>query len=126
MEYQTLMAFLWIPFYALISKIIFFKEKRLNYTEHLIIYLYTIAQVSLISFSYTLILLCFGFNFVYISYLSILLMIVYNAYVLKRIFKLSVGRTVWKTVQFLLFLVGLMIVFGIVMVILGIASKAAG
>ena len=53
-------------------------------------------------------------------------MIAYNAYVLKRIFELSVGKIIWKSIQFILLLLALMIIFGIVMVILGVATKTAG
>lgn len=124
MEYQTIMAFLWMPFYALISKMIFYKQKQLNYTEHLVIYLYTIAQVSILSLLYNIILLFCGINFIFISYVTIAIMIVYNAFVLKRIFELSLGKIIWKSIQFILFLLVLMIGFGIAMVILGIAKKA--
>ena len=125
MEYQSIMAFLWIPFYALISKTIFYKNKQLNYTEHIIIYLYTIAQISIFSLPFHIALLFAGINYIYISYITIVFMIAYNAYVLKRIFELSVGKIIWKSIQFILLLLALMIIFGIVMVILGVATKAA-
>ena len=46
-EYASIILMLFIPLYALMSRIVFFNRKEYNYTEHLVIFMYIIAQISL-------------------------------------------------------------------------------
>jgi hypothetical protein len=45
-SYISIIMMLFVPFYALMSKIVFFNLKKYNYTEHLVIFMYIISQMS--------------------------------------------------------------------------------
>jgi len=103
-EYQTLVMMFYIPFYALLSKLIFIKHKQFNYTEHLVIFLYAQAQVSIFGFFFIIILLLLKIPFVFISLIYSLLMFLYMAFVLKRMHNLNFIEIVLKTLIFLIIL----------------------
>lgn len=111
---QTLISLISIPLYALVSKLLFLKKKNLNFTEHVVIYLYTSAQMSIVSFPLLLLLLVLGFNYYILTYVLIFVMIFYVAYCLKRIFKLTMTEIILKTLLFFIILVFLMILSGVV------------
>ena len=110
-EYQSIVMMFYIPLYALMSKITFLKIKKYNYTEHLVIFMYIQAQISIISLFYTVGLLILGVPFIVLSYLIIPLMIVYSAFCLKRLYSLNFQEIILRTLIFL-------IILGIFMVLL--------
>ena len=77
-EYQTIVMMFYIPFYALISKIVFIKHKQFNYTEHLVIFLYAQAQVSIFGFFFVILLLLVKVPFIIISLVYTFLMFLVN------------------------------------------------
>jgi len=44
-EYASIILMFFVPFYAFMSRIVFLKNKTFNYTEHLVIFMYVIAQI---------------------------------------------------------------------------------
>lgn len=115
-EYSSLMFFLTIPFTALISRIVFLKNKKYNYAEHLIINLYSYSHVSI---STTLIYFLTIWNqtiFSIVSLFAIIIQITYYAYVLKRIYQLNAEQIILKTLLFL----AILFVFMFVLIVLGI------
>ena len=62
-EYQSLAMMTNVPIYALISRLVFIKEKRYkyNYTEHLVIFMYILAQLSMINVILSIVGAIFGF-----------------------------------------------------------------
>jgi len=100
-EYQSLIFFATIPFIALISRLVFLQNKKYNFTEHLVISTYgyslcsicTIAIYSLTVWNSTL--------YLYITYFVLILQMLYFAYILKRIFELSMEEIILKTLLFL-------------------------
>lgn len=114
-EYQSLIIFLTIPLLAGISKLVFLRNKRYNYTEHLVINTYAYSHASIFS---TLLYFATFWNQTAFGYLAVSILpiqIIYFSYVLKRLFRLS-----WKQLllKILLFLLVLLVVY-IVLIILG-------
>ena len=101
MEYSSLIYASMIPIFALISWVIFLK-KRYNFTEHLVIYMYSMSLYSITSVVFGLLILVispgFYIPFGFSLYLVVLL---YHCYLLKRLFKISVKEIILKTFLFL-------------------------
>ncbi len=112
-EYQSLVMMFYIPIYALIARISFIGLKKFNYTELLVIFMFTQAQISIASALVTLITAFFGVTMGAVSLISLPLMILYNAFCLKRIYNLNFSGILLRTLLF-------MVVLGITFVILGI------
>lgn len=113
-EYQSFIFFLSIPVFALISRLIFLKNKKYNFSEHLIINLYTYSHISL---TVTVIYFLTIWNqpvFVVMSIIGTLFQIVFFAYVLKRLYSLTLGQILLKTLLFFSLLIPLMIIVMIV------------
>lgn len=112
-KYQSILSIVSIPIYALLSKIMFLRNKKLNFTEHIITNLYLFAQYSITSFPVLLLSLMLGFNYIIATYIGLLFYFIYTAYALKRIFILSAGRIIWKTILFIFLLLFLMLLISI-------------
>lgn len=110
-EYQSIVMMFYIPLYALMSKITFLKVKKYNYTEHLVIFMYIQAQISIVSLFYLVGLLILGVSFMVLSISIIPLMILYSAFCLKRLYGLNFQEIIFRTLIFL-------IIFGVFMVLL--------
>ena len=109
-EYQTLLMMLYIPVYALMAKLVFIGLKRYNYTELLVIFMYTQSQASIVLALVVLICISLGINFMLISFISIPLMIFYTGFCLFRLYKLNYQEIILRSLIFL-------IVFAIAVVI---------
>ncbi|SHH31369.1 DUF3667 domain-containing protein [Winogradskyella jejuensis] len=111
-EYQSIAMILNVPIYALMSIIVFIGEKkfRYNYTEHLVIYMYLLAQLSIIGFFIVIISAMCGLSFGQVSFISGPLLLIYIGYSLKRIFNLDWLNFIMRTLIFICVL----IVFGII------------
>ena len=101
MEYQSIYMFLSIPIMALISKLVFWNYKNYNLVEHFVIYLYTYSHISIISVTLNLLFiwnttLLFG-----VSIVTVLLLFVFTAYVLKRLYQLDNASVILKSSLFL-------------------------
>lgn len=98
MEYNSLIYSFLVPLFALISWIIFL-DKTYNLTEHIIIYLYSMSLLTVVS-------VIIGQIFLFISPSDYMiygilmwpLMFLYHCYILKRIFQLSFGTLILKSV----------------------------
>lgn len=101
MDYQSFMFFATIPILALISWIVFLNKKKYNYAEHLIINLYAYSQASIVLILISLLTVWNNHLFSIVSVVTIFIQIFYFFYVLKRLFKLSSGQMVIKTLYFL-------------------------
>ena len=110
-EYQTLIFFLLVPLLAFMTKIVFLRNKKFNYTEHLVIVFYSYSQMS---FVVTTISLFAQFDeqvFFWNSMLAIPIQILYFAYVLKRLYGLNLLQIFLKTLLFLVILLFFYILF---------------
>ncbi len=114
-DYQALLSSLSIPILALISMVVFHNYKKYNFTEHIIIYLYSYSHIAaVLSLIGAFGIFAGSFNSLLITlYAQILLYIIYHSYVLKRLFKLSTKQIILKTLLFLVILLFLFIIASI-------------
>jgi len=122
-EYQSVIMLFYVPIYALMSRTVFFNDKKFNYTEHLVIFMYILAQVSLVSAILTVICAFFGVTIGTISIITMPLQVIYSAYCLKRLYSLNLSGILIRT---LLFLVVLLIMFVIASVVMAIIMYLNG
>jgi len=114
-EYQSLVMMLYVPVFALMSKLVFINIKKHNYTEHLVILMYMSAQLSIAgAIIMVVIATFFEFTLGEISIGLLPIYIIYGSYCFKRIYKLSLKGIILKM---LFFLVILFIVFILVTII---------
>lgn len=114
MEYNSLLNFVFIPFLALLSRLVFLKNK-LNFTEHLVIYFYTISLISMVSVVLTiLIVVFFSVPFVKFTILLYAFMLLYHCFTLYRVFALSFKQLMIKIFIFLPLFLLFYIIFSIV------------
>jgi len=111
LEYQGLLFILMIPLYALLSKLTFYNQKAYSYLKHMVIVGYTQAQLSIFLFAPTIILLLLGYNYMKISNWLMLFMFLYSCFVYKRLFKLSLGQIIGRTLLFIAYLIGIVILY---------------
>ncbi|QNJ96816.1 DUF3667 domain-containing protein [Constantimarinum furrinae] len=113
-EYQSFIFFLMIPILAGMSRLVFLKNKKFNYSEHLVLNMYTYSQASILI---TLIAFVAQFNedAAYVFQISSLaIQILFFAYVLKRVFALNLIQIILKTLLFLVVLIPVYIIFVII------------
>lgn len=124
-EYQPIAMMLNVPVYALISRLVFIKEKkfRYNYTEHLVIFMYILAQISIISVFLTLIGASFGLSIGLMSMILGPIQLIYSGYSLKRIFNLDWPNFILRTLIFIGVLIVLTVIF---LVVFGIVAYNTG
>ena len=121
-EYNSLIFFTLLPVFALISFIVFYNKKKYNYAEHLIINLYAYSQVSIATTLTLFLTLWYNTISTYISISAIVFQILYYAYVLKRLFKLTWKQLLIKTLYFLAILIPFYIIGSIIAVIIIFAT----
>ena len=113
-EYQSLIMMLYVPIYALMSKIVFFNLKKYNYTEHLVIYMYILSEATIISSIVTIIAMYFGVTIGTIGFAFVIpFQILYSAFCLKKLFDLSLLGIIWRTLFFLVILAIFFVLFSI-------------
>ena len=103
-DYHSIVLMLFIPLYALMGNIVFFNIRKYNYTEHLIAFMYIIAQLTIIGAFIVVLSAIVGLKMGNISLYVMLMQILYSAYCLKRLYKLSFSGIVLRTLFFILVL----------------------
>ena len=123
MEYQSFVMMLYVPLYALLSKLVFFNLKKFNYTEHLVIFMYILAQTSIIGSLITILSASLGLSIIVLTYGFILpLQIIYSAYCLKRLLNLNLKEIIIRTLLFFVFLFVLFIILIVLVIVFMIFS----
>ena len=117
-EYMSLFMMLYIPLYAFIARVTFVGLKKFNYTELLVVFLYWQSQTSIVSSLIIIISAMLGVANGVVSMTFLPIMMLYAAYVLKRLYKLSFGQIVLRTLLFFFVLGAVMVI--VTMVIIGI------
>ncbi len=117
-EYQAFIFFLSIPVFALISRLIFLKNKKYNFSEHLVINLYTYSHIALTVTAVYFLAIWYQPVFTVVMIIAALFQIVFFAYVLKRLYSLTLSQILLKTLLFFLVLIPLFIILIIVAIIL--------
>lgn len=122
LEYNSLFYSFLIPLFALISWVIFL-NKKYNYTEHIIIYLYSMSLLSIIMVIISQIVLSFTPQSYFLTgILSWPLMFFYHCYLLKRVFKLSLGDLILKSIIALALFFAIYMIISILMFIILMAT----
>lgn len=116
LKYFNFIAFLLIPFYALLSFLVFGKKKY-NYGEHLVINSYLLG---LALFSGTLFFLLGLVTSPYIYMLSSLIIVFYYSYTYKKLSDYSVGQIFLKFLKFIAVLILLSIIFVVLVIVITI------
>jgi len=122
-EYQSIIMMFYVPIYALFSKLVFLKKKTFNYTEHLVIFMYILAQISIVSVLLTVIGAFIGVSLGEIAIIVFPMQVIYSAYCLKRLYKLSIKGIILRTLLFFGILLFIVIALLIVAIIVGIIFK---
>ncbi|WP_299278830.1 DUF3667 domain-containing protein [uncultured Psychroserpens sp.] len=117
-EYMSIFMMLYVPLYAIIARISFMGLKKFNYTELMVVLMYWQAQTSIITSVIIIIVAMLGITQGMISFIFLPLMILYGAYVFKRLYNLSIGQIVLRTFLFLGVLASTMIIITIIIVII--------
>lgn len=123
-EYQSIVMMFYVPFYALISKVVFLNYKQYNYTEHLVIFMYILAQITIFGLFLTLSGAMLGLDMGILGLITVPIQIIYSAYCLKRLFKLSMAGIILKTLIFFMVLFVLFVIAAIIMAFIMIRSGA--
>lgn len=116
-EYQSLFMMLYIPFYALMAKISFFGLKKFNYTELLVIFIYIQAQISIFAFLLSIITISLGITQGTAGFIMMPFMILYAGYCLKRLYGLSLGDMLVRTLLFFVVLIGFLVIFTVIFLV---------
>jgi hypothetical protein len=122
-EYMSIFMMLYIPIYALIARVTFVGLNKFNYTELIVVFMYWQSQTSVVSAVIIILTAMLGIPNGYVSMIFLPIMMLYAAYVLKRLYQLSFGEIVLRT---LLFLVVLGVVFVIIMIVVIIIMLITG
>lgn len=113
LEYQSLLVMLNIPVYALIAFLVFFTLKKYNYTEYLVLFLYTTAQMTIVFFIPQLIGMNLGYSIGQMGYLTLAIQILYTAFCFKMIFKISIGGLILRLLFFIVISIITILMIGI-------------
>lgn len=117
-EYNSFFYFILIPALAFISLIVFYNKKH-NYTEHVVIYLYTMSLTSIVSSIVSLIMLMtIPQSFMIFGIGINLLSILFHCYLLKKIFELKPMELIGKFLLFLVIFFICYFIFGILMLVI--------
>jgi len=125
LEYQSALYIIFIPIYAIFAWLTFLNLKKYSYLKHVVITTYSQAHLSIFMVIPTIVCLMLGFNFFkFVYFFSFPFMILYSAYVYKRLYKFSVRRIIWKTIWFLIITGGIYIIFNIIVWVILFATGA--
>lgn len=117
MEYNSFFYFALIPVLALFSRIVFLK-KPFNYTEHIVIYFYTMSLGSVLSSLIGFIVLLLDpASMVFVALFMNLLLFLFHCYLLKRVFQLTISQLVLRSILFIVLFGVSYVIFSILMVI---------
>jgi len=101
-EYISIFMMLFVPVYALISRTVFFNIKTFNYTEHIIIFMYVIAQISIVGAFFNLVGVVFGISLGSLAFVNGPFQLIFTAYCLKRLYKLDFLNLILRSLIFII------------------------
>lgn len=117
-KYQSLLYIFTIPFSAFGTWFAYYliRERKYNFTEHLVINLYYYAQYIIITAVISIVFLIVGLDFLVISSLVSVLTLLYLFYVLKRVF----NNLFWEAMARFLIVMLIYIISMLVIIAIGI------
>ncbi len=99
-EYQAIISFISIPFYAIVSKLVFWNYKKYNFIEHIVIYLYIYSHTQIIASIVGMLFIWSTTAQMTISSILMFVYVGYAIYVLIHLFALTVKQVLLKTLFF--------------------------
>lgn len=118
-NYQGVFFSILMPFIAVGTWIVFLDYRKHNYTEHLVINLYTTAQIIYFSFITYLLFAFFGIaDYLLASLIITPLTIIYGAFIFKKLYPLSFINVLIRYVAaYIIYIIMFMVIVAIVLVI---------
>ncbi|MEM7185152.1 MAG: DUF3667 domain-containing protein [Bacteroidota bacterium] len=114
-DYMTLMYIMSLPLYALVALVTFLGLKKFNYTEHLVIMTYILSHFSMTNAVILTPLVIFtDVNFYIAANLANVIMMVFTAVAYKRLYPLSTGGILLRSLLFIFVLVVTFILIGLI------------
>lgn len=114
-DYFSLIALINLPIYGLMARVSFIGLKKFNYTEHLTIMTYLVAQFSMTNvLVLTPIVVLTGANFFIVGNISNLILMIFTAHTYKRLYPLSTEGIILRSMWFAAILVILLIISSII------------
>lgn len=117
-EYMSIFMMLYVPIYALIARVTFIGLNKFNFTEMIVIFMYWQSQTSIISAVVIIIAAMSGVTNGVVSMFFLPFMVLYAAYILKRLYKLSFGQMLVRTILFFFITLIVLFIIGIIVVII--------
>ncbi|WP_242203713.1 DUF3667 domain-containing protein [Aestuariivivens insulae] len=121
-EHSSLLMMLFVPVYALMSRLVFFNRKEYNYTEHLVIFMYILSQLAIISTALNITGAFLGISLGKLAYINLPFQVIFSAYCLRRLYNLSligiILRTLWFFIVFIVIYILVILVFAGILILL--------
>ena len=122
-NYYSLINILFIPFYALISRLVFINRKEFNYTEHVVMSMYILAQTSLLTSFASIVLLALNLPADLLSMAGLIFQALFFAYCYKQLYQLSIGGIILRSLFFGAILLAFLLLSIIAGIIIGIMFR---
>ncbi len=119
-KFPTLGYFILIPFYAMISRFIFRKYKKYNFTEHIVINSYLTSHLTILTFIPYIITFILGDYIEESSFIFVFIQLIYATFLFKNLYLISYKKVIIK--GFVGWLLIILIMIGIA-VIMAVSSK---
>ncbi|WP_299216046.1 DUF3667 domain-containing protein [uncultured Aquimarina sp.] len=95
-KFPTLGYFVLIPFYAIISRFIFRKYKKYNFTEHIVINSYLTSHLTILTFIPYIITFILGDYIEESSFVFLLIQFIYATFLFKNLYLISYKKVIVK------------------------------
>jgi hypothetical protein len=116
-EYQSILMMAYVPLYALLAQLVFLRIKKFNYAEHLVMFMFILAQLSILGAVISVVNGVIGITIGTTSMILLPIQVLYSAYCLKKLYQLSFKGILLRTLLFFLILLIFAIVFTILFTI---------
>ncbi|MFD2565090.1 DUF3667 domain-containing protein [Aquimarina rubra] len=114
-KFPTLGYFILIPFYAIISRFIFRKYKKYNFTEHIVINSYLTSHLTILTFIPYIITFILGDYIEVSSFIFLLIQLMYATFLFKNLYLISYKKVIIK--GFVGWLLIVLIIAGIALIV---------
>ncbi|MDH7444716.1 DUF3667 domain-containing protein [Aquimarina sp. 2201CG14-23] len=116
-KFPTLGYFVLIPFYAIISRFIFRKYKKYNFTEHIVINSYLTSHLTILTFIPYIISFSFGDYIEESSIVFLLIQLIYAIFLFKNLYLISYRKVIIKGIfgwmLVILIMIGIAIIYAL-------------
>lgn len=121
-EYQSILMMLNVPMYALISYFVFYTLKKYNYTEHIVIFMYILSQLTLIGTVITVTSAYFDLSIAHASLILFPVQFFYSIYCFQKLYKLSVKGVILRTLLFFAIIILITLIYLIIVIVIALLN----